>query len=142
MKKIKINQLKINTETSDQLTTNKNQGGAPGTAEVNNNPSVKLGRFVNAGNSNYNQSGLFSPIQKNSSTVQTTKLKKMTEFSKRNNNYNTEAVENRKSFVESKNEYTSNGEKNMPISNNYGSFVDTLSPKISTSILSKNSILF
>jgi len=142
MKKLKINQLKINTDTPDQMTTNKNQGGAQGTADTTNNQSVKLGRFSNAVNTNSNQSGLFSPIQKNFSTVQTSKLKKVTEFSKRNNNYNNETSENRKSFIESKNEYTSNGEKNIPISNNYGSFVDTLSPKISNSILSKTSILF
>jgi hypothetical protein len=140
MNKIKINQLKINTDTPDHLTINKNVGGGSGTSDMIGHPSVKIGKFVT--NNNYNELGSFSPTQKNFSLVQSTKSNKLTEFSKRNSNNISGTNDNRRSFVENKIEHKSNTDKNLPSTKIYGSFIGTLSPKISNGIASKNSINF
>jgi hypothetical protein len=79
MKKIKLSQLKINTNIDVQDLRKTNGVTSPNHNESLNYPSVRASKL-------FNHLSNFSPVQKKYGNINSTKSNKITEFSKKYNN--------------------------------------------------------
>ena len=131
MKKIRISQLKINTDAEDSANGNKNMVSnsilANNQANIN---AVKNNKLMTAALN----MGSLSPVQKNYIVLHSTKTNKITEFSRKQSNNINGNNENRQSFADFKNDSKNNNSV-------YDKFLGGMSPKISNGIASKNSNL-